>query len=326
MKLLSALALAGGFALLAWLLAALDLAAAAQIVTAMGWLGAGLALLPFAAGFAVEIAAWGLLFPKPLLTPRWLGRLWLVNMVGEAFNILMPFGTLGGEPFKALLLKRHYRMPYGDSGPPLVMMQAMLAMAQAPFALIGAGLALDLHKLPPYMEAVLLATALGFAAVMLLALAAWQGRWLERVPRWLERQRFGARLARLTSALDAVEQQMFRYIRQHKARFAAALGLFFANWVAGAVEIWVILHLIGAPLSLAECWAIEAAVVLVRTATFFVPANLGTFEAVTVFVTAAFTGSLDTGLALALIRRARELFWSALGLGVGGWYHWRRAL
>ncbi|GAB4148437.1 MAG: hypothetical protein Tsb0016_19390 [Sphingomonadales bacterium] len=324
MKILSAIALLTGVALLGWLLISLDLMAALNLAATMGWSGGALAMLPFALGFAVEIAAWSLLFPKTLHGVQWFSRLWKVNMVGEAFNVLMPLGSLGGEPFKALLLKRHYGIGYDASSASLVMMQALLAMAQAPFVLLGVGLSAELNLLPPGLQSGLAFTAFAFAGVMLLAWVAWQGRWLGQAIAWLEARAFGQRLARALLALNQLESQMFGFIRVHKQRFWLALVLFFVNWAAGTVEIWVILHVLDSPLSLAECWVIESAIVLVRTATFFIPANLGSFEAATVYIVAAMTGAPDLGLALALIRRGRELLWSAAGLAIGGWYHWQR--
>ena len=323
MKILSAIALVTGVGLLGWLLLSLDVMAALGLVATLGWTGGALVLLPFALGFAVEIVAWSLLFPQALHGLRWFGRLWRVIMVGEAFNVLMPLGSLGGEPFKALLLKRHYGVGYDASGVSLVMMQALLAMAQAPFVLLGVGLSAELNVLPPGLQSGLAFTAFAFAGVMLLAWVGWQGRWLGQAITWLAARAFGQRLAKALAALYQLESQMFSFIGAHKRRFWMGLVLFFANWAAGAVEIWVILHLLDTPLSLAECWVIETAIVLVRSATFFIPANLGSFEAATVYVVAAMTGAPDLGLALALIRRGRELLWSAAGLGIGGWYHWQ---
>jgi hypothetical protein len=60
-------------------------------------------------------------------------------------------------------------------------------------------------------------------------------------------------------------------------------------------------------------------VVLMRNVTFFVPAHMGTQDGVIVMMIGAVTGSPELGLAAALIRRGRELFVSAIGLGIAGW-------
>ncbi len=271
-----------------------------------------------------KIIAWALTFPGRQLTTPWFAALWLVNMVGEAFNVVLPFGSLGGEPFKALLLKRHYRIPYPELSSTLFLMQTLLAMAEAPFALIGVILALRLPILSSELKMIMVIAALVLTALMGLTLLALHKRWLGDFNREVEASRWGGKLSHVVAGMDEAEGQMFAFVRSNPARFASSLGLFFLNWVAGAVEVWVIMILMGHPLSFGDCWIMEAAVVLVRSATFFIPANLGSFEAATVFVTVPFTGSPDIGLALALIRRARELLWSALGLAIGGWYNLRQ--
>ncbi|MGA8261665.1 MAG: flippase-like domain-containing protein [Arenicellales bacterium] len=324
MKIATSLALLAGLALLGWLLSQTDLAAAARLVTHIGWGGAAAVIVVFAAGFAVEVGAFALIFVRRTLSAAWFRDLWLVNMLGEALNVVMPFGALGGEPFKAVLLKRHYRVPFVESASALVLMQTLLSLMEALFALIGVILAVRAHLLPTGIETAMTSAAVVFSLLLALALLAIHMRWLASLLRWLETSRWGGRLTRVIAGLNDLEHRMFTFVRRHPARFGASLFLFFLNWLAGAVEVWLILHLLGSPLPFLQCWVIEAAVALTGSATVFIPANLGSFEAVTVFVTAAFTGSPEIGLALALVRRARQLFWSGLGLAAGGWYNLRQ--
>ena len=57
---------------------------------------------------------------------------------------------------------------------------------------------------------------------------------------------------------------------------------------------------------------IESLVQLVRTITFFIPAGLGTQEGTFFIVVGALTGVSSAGLAVAFIRRFRELIWLAV--------------
>ncbi|WP_342642564.1 lysylphosphatidylglycerol synthase domain-containing protein [Rhodoligotrophos ferricapiens] len=323
MRLFTAAALIAGIALLLWLLHETDLDQALAIVTRIGWGGAALVILIFALGFLFEVIAWALTFPRPL-DAVWIIRLWCVNMVGEALSVVMPFGALGGEPFKAMLLNRHYGVPYGESAASLLIVQTMFALVQAPFVLVGLVLALQSNLLSPAVETAMTIAAIGLALFMGLMLIAIHRRWLKALTDRLQHSSRAGYLSAAIAGLEEVEQRIFGFMRQDPRRFAAASVGFFLNWLMGAAEVWAILALIGHPLSFWDCWIIEAAIVLIRSATFFVPAHIGSLEAATVYVTAALTGSPDIGLALALIRRARELFWSAIGLAIGSWYGWRR--
>ncbi len=61
----------------------------------------------------------------------------------------------------------------------------------------------------------------------------------------------------------------------------------------------------------------------VRTASFFIPANLGAQDGAVVLIVGAFTGAPAAGLSTAILRRLRQLAWIAAGFAVGGHYSWR---
>ncbi len=89
------------------------------------------------------------------------------------------------------------------------------------------------------------------------------------------------------------------------------------------IQVLIILHFLGRPIAFADCWLIEAVVVLVRSSTFFIPGHIGVQDGAITLMCGLLTGSADVGFAVALIRRARELFWSFLGLTIGGWFSLR---
>ncbi len=91
-----------------------------------------------------------------------------------------------------------------------------------------------------------------------------------------------------------------------------------ANWVLGAVELYLIFWFFDNPISMAEAWSIEAVVELVRAGAFFIPAGIGAQEGALVLIVAPITGQPPLGLAVALVRRLREIVWIVWG-GVIGW-------
>src|SRR5262249_45368797 len=56
----------------------------------------------------------------------------------------------------------------------------------------------------------------------------------------------------------------------------------------------------------------------------FVPGHIGAQDGAVALMCGLLIGSTEVGLAVALIRRARELSWSFLGLMIGGWFSLRR--
>ncbi len=324
MRYLSIAALFAGLALLGWLIADADLSKVASIMTGLGWSGAAAIMGLFAAAFATDVAAWALTFTHRHLRPRWLKDLWFINMTGEALNVVLPFGSLGGEPFKLMLLKRHWAVPLSESTAAFMLTQALIVLAQSVFVAIGVSLLGYQGTLPGDIG-----LAVDWAAGVLFTLAALlvvalHLRWFARLPRVLEGSRWGEQLVHVIAIADDIEHRLYDFVRRQPLRFSLAVGLFLVNWISGAVEIWLIMWFLGAPIGLADCWIIETAVVLARSATFFVPAHIGAFEAVIVLVLGAISGSADVALSVALIRRARELAWSALGLAAGAYLHFRR--
>ncbi len=327
MKLGSALALVAGLILFAWVVAQSDLGQVAQLLSNLSWTGAVWIVALFLLAWAAEILAWALTFTQRPARGPWLGHLWLVNMVGEAMNVAMPFGSLGGEPVKAWLLKHRYGVGYREATTTLVLMQTLLALAEALFVAVGALLAVTLGLLPPSIEHLLSAAALALMALMTVSVIGLHQRWLRLLMTAFERRFGGTRYAAIKDGLAEVEQALADFAREHGRRFAISTAFFLINWLGGAAEIWLMMELLGWPLPFVHCWVAEAAIASIRSLTFFLPAQLGSVEAVTVYVISALGGGADIGLALAALRRVREVLWAALGLAVGAGYHldWRAA-
>jgi uncharacterized protein (TIRG00374 family) len=317
---LKVLAFLGGVALLGWIVADSNLNAVASAILRVGWSGSVAILILFAIGFTADVGAWVQMFGDGRASWGWLKRLWLVQMVGEAVNVLMPFGSLGGEPVKAMLLKRHYDVAYREASASLFLIQAMNTLGEIPFIAIGLVGLLHRRILPPTMEIIFTVGVVWLAVFTFGLFVALHLRLLASLQQCLHASRWGERLSHGLDILGDIEERLFTFIRHRPARFATALGLAFLNWTFGAFETLLILRLLGVPADLVDAWMLETCVVLVRNVTFFVPGHLGTQEGIIVLVGGMLTGSPETALAVALVRRGRELLWSGAGLGIGGWF------
>jgi uncharacterized membrane protein YbhN (UPF0104 family) len=69
-------------------------------------------------GVTAEAASWQLTLPSLPPTPRWWHRFWKVAMAGVALENVTPLDGMGGEPIKAIVMKRHYGVPYRWPGSP----------------------------------------------------------------------------------------------------------------------------------------------------------------------------------------------------------------
>lgn len=314
--------LAGGLALLWLALEQADLAQVWSALSGFGFLASGLVLTVFLAAFLVDTASWQLMLPSVRFDMSWLYRLWKVRMLGEALNVIVPAGTLGGEPVKAVMLKKSWGIGYREAGASLIMTKtvnllSLLVFAAAGYLFLLASPAFgpDFRLLPGVGLAALSAGVIGFYAVQRWRLAS-------RLSTWFSARRLGGGMAAFLHHIEAVDDFFVAFYRDRAGRFAAAFALAFLNWLLGALELYVIAWFLGAPLNWAEAWLVEALAQLVRAGAFFIPGALGASEAAMVVIFAALTGRPELGLTIALVRRGRELFWILWGLAIG----WRESL
>ena len=108
-------------------------------------------------------------------------------------------------------------------------------------------------------------------------------------------------------------------------RAVAVLGFFVLGWAVGAVEIYLILHWVGAA-DWRTALALETGSVLIDGMLFFVPAKVGTQEGGKVVLFAALGLSPARGLTVGVVRRIRELAYAGLGLMALGWLSTRPAV
>ena len=83
--------------------------------------------------------------------------------------------------------------------------------------------------------------------------------------------------------------------------------------VLGTIEIYLVVRLLGLPISPLAAFAIGALGTAVKFFSFMVPASLGALEGGNVAIFAAFGLGGAVGLTYSLVRRLREIVWIAAG-------------
>jgi uncharacterized protein (TIRG00374 family) len=314
MKLFRLLFLALGLGLFGFVLAQADLKAVADHVGKLGWAGAlgipAVSLLPY----FFDTWSWQILFTPPRPGWIWFADLWKVRAVGTAISKLTPVVGAAGEPVKAMMLKRIYGLPYREGIASLVVAKTANLIALVVFLAIGIALAFTDGRLP---QGYRLASAAGFAAIALSIggfFAVQRLRISSALGTWISRRPLGHRIGRALHHLQDMDDRLVHAYTRDRARFLLATFLTFLNWVFGAVELYLIFWFMSHPVSVVEAIVITATVELVRTGTFFIPVSIGAEEATLDFIVTSITGEAGLGLAVAFVRRYRELLWIGLGL------------
>lgn len=256
---------------------------AAQIAAGLTKLGWGaLAILAIAgARDVVRAIAWTLAVEQPArlgLLPALRARL-----AGEALNTLLPMGVVVGEPTKASHVRNH--LPFGAAARALAIEFAFYGASLVPLFVAGVAAFAIANRV-----------ALGVATTVVADLG-------------------------ILVAAGAIAQRMLRRVStlranslQHVAVIAGCEG---AYQVLAVAEVYLTLTLISpARPTLASALVLEC---INRGVTMFfkmIPMRVGVDEASSSFVAPYLSLDPATGLTLALVRKLRMLFWSAVGLAL----------
>jgi hypothetical protein len=115
----------------------------------------------------------------------------------------------------------------------------------------------------------------------------------------------------------AIEDDVFSFTSRHPGRVPWLLALEVAYHVAGVTEIWLTLTLMtGRPMAFVTAFVLEFVNRTITIAFQFVPMWLGVDEAGTGAVTTALQLGGAAGVGLALVRKARVVVWTGLGLAL----------
>ena len=315
-KLLKIFFLAVGGAVLVVVAGRLDIGEVMTRSLQIGW-GMGVIIGLYFLAFLADAFAWQMTLPCVPLNKTWLYRIWKVRLVGEALNNVIPAAGLGGEPVKAMILKRRYAISYGEGITSLILIQAIILISLLFFISVGFVLALYSDKISDRSDAIaaagLLVIGLGCAAVVLLPHANLSSR----VGKLAARIGFGERIDAVLRHVGDIEKRLVDFYTSRRRRFFGALVMAVTPWISGVLEIYYSSLFLGYPITFAEAWIIESSVQMVRAAVPFIPGGLGFQEGVFVALLTTLTGSPILGGAIAMVRRFREIIWLAGG-GVAG--------
>lgn len=324
MRRLSLLLFILGTGLFAAVLAKTDLAEVWRYVGLLSSAGVAAIFGLYLIAVSADALAWLLSFRSLPISVGWFARLWRLHVAGDALNVLTPGAPIGGEPFKAAQLKSRYRIGYHETAATWILFQTILITAQIVFFVVAIVLMLGIEPIP---DAYKLAATVGLAAfcvAIVLFFLAQRYRVLSRSGAWLSRKWLGDRGLRVIRHIRHIEHRLIQSYRRRRGRCTAAFVLELLNWLLGAVEIYLIMWLLDVPITFAEAWVIEAGILLIRSVLFLVPVSIGAQEVTFLVLIGAITGLPAAGVAIALIRRFRELVWILLGLSLVGRASFRR--
>jgi len=300
-----------GTVLLALLVSYAGLAPVLARFRILGW-AAPLILVPYIVINVLDTSGWRCTLPAGARIP--FSSLYLVRMAGEAVNSMTPTAAVGGEPVKAHLL-RAFGVSGSDALASVVIARTALIASQSAFVLVGLAALFDRlerHVAGAVWVALLLVVGAGFTLLLVRlqrrgpVSTVW--RWTRRlIPR-------SAGVARLEARAAAIDARLADFYRIERRAFLRATLWHFAAWLVGVLEVKLFMTLLGEQISLRDALIVEALSQPIRAVALVIPGGLGAQEVGGVAL-CSFLGIPEAaGVALWLLKRARELVFDVVGL------------
>lgn len=263
----------------------------------------------------VAVIAWYLSF---LEMPRLLSliHLYFIRLIGESLSQINPTNIVAGETLKAVLLKNRMGVRYLDGAMSLFLSRILLFLATGFLLVITVGFMFQFTDSLLFRGmSILLTLAVAAGFVYLFHSLGYGHGVFYGVAGVMERHLGRFAIARkISDYLRDVDRDMVAFYSRRRVSFYMVFFLSVLHQLVGALEFYVIFRILHIEAGFLSCVLFDLGSMLVRSAGFFIPGQLGMEELSNklMFSVTHIPGD-DTWLTVSLIRRGRQLFWILAG-------------
>jgi putative membrane protein len=232
-----------------------------------------------------------------------------LRWIREAINSTLPVAQIGGEVVGARLLAID-GIPANTATASVVVDTTYEFVTQFIFTVMGLLIYLGMGHNSRFNTWIAVGVAACLPMVLGFVVAQKRGAFhhVERFLNWLATH-LPLGLGRMEGLHDSIQQ-----LYSEPRRIVAGCTWHLLSWIAGAVEVWLILYFVGAALGLKEAFIMESLGQAVRTAAFIVPGAFGVQEGGFLLLGSLFGLAPELGLGISLAKRVREYSLGILGL------------
>lgn len=303
-----------GGVLFAYLIYSVGLTELIDGIRRFGWAGFGVMLLLYLGRMIVRSFAWNLSVNDPF-SLRVRDTLPAV-IIGEAMSSVIPLGILISGTAKAVAVRHRVPMVVGLSS--VATENLFYSLVTSIFLILGS---LTLVRSFPMEDGwvwtfdVLIAGT--FALLVFLTLMVVR-QWhfaSEACEKLYQRGIAVSFLETWRMHVRLFENLIFSFYREHPRRFAPIIGFEIAYHLFGITEVYYMLsRLTDTAPSLLNSFLLESVSRLVTILFKLIPFTIGVDEAGSQFVSETVAIAAGVGVTLAVLRKARMLFWTFVGL------------
>lgn len=239
------------------------------------------------------------------------------RLMGDALGNIIPFASVAvSEPSKAVFVKDRLPLMVGLSA--LAIENIFYALSVALFIFAGTTTLLLSFSLPKPLRyasiGALVTTLIIIPAGYLLVRS--QSKFLSGTLRFFGNHGVAPKLvAKLTPRLQTLEERVYGFYDRNRQSFLSIFALDMCFHIAGVIEVYTTLLFISPVTpSLRQAFILESVNRIINVAFKFIPLRAGVDEGGTGQVSKVLGFARGIGETLAIIRKGRDIFWSAVGL------------
>lgn len=247
-----------------------------------GW-AASLAFLVFPLIVVFHAQALHCLLPASARRTVPFRKVYRIALFGEAVNKITPFVDIGGEPIKIDLLVRSAGLEALQAARAVWFSRVIFILAEAVYLVPAVALVVLLYPSEHF-------TWVGGIAILLSLIYA-------GIVFGIQRRTIGAALPSGSNP-------------------AASLAWHLAGWTFATVETHLILELMHLDVDFVQAFLVQALLQAITSVSFFIPANIGAQEGGLALLLQHLGFSSEGGVALSLLKRARQFFWAVAAFGM----------
>ena len=314
LKLLGVILTLGGITLFAYFIYIQGIHEIAADIARFGWIGFFVILGFYFMRIVTRAWAWKLSVFEPYeLSIR---ETISAVIIGESLSALIPLGILISGTAKALSVRRHIPLVVGLSS--VATENLFYSLVTSIFLILGAFTFLRTFQLEEawvFTLDVLIGIIIALI-IFIIVMVIRQWHFASATCEWLYDRGIGRRfLEHGRMHVRLFENLIYGFYRRYPRRFLPICGLEAAFHLLGIIEAYFILRFIS---ELGATWLsafmLESVSRLILVVFKLIPFLVGVDEAGARFVTDVLGLGAGVGITLAIIRKGRVLFWTAVGL------------
>ena len=288
-----------------------------EIASRIQRLGAGFLLILAVSSlrYIVRALAWTRCIERPYRLP--FRDAFAARVMGDALGNIIPFVSVAvSEPSKAVFVKHRVPLVVGLSG--LAIENIFYALTVALFIFSGTATLMLSFSLPKGLRYASIGALVTTVVIIPLAyfIIRRQSRFLSGALILLSERGIARNVTtRLRPRVEAFEERVYGFYAKSERSFLSIFALDFCFHLAGIVEVFITLSFISPiPPTVTQAFILESVNRIINVAFKFIPLRAGVDEGGTGQVSKVLGFAKGIGETLAIVRKGRDIFWSAIGL------------